>query len=389
MEIKTFLRPLTGEALACFDEPVPGSWATYIEVYAEEDNFPDLTEKKIAIIGLPEDRGALRSQRAEISPDRIRSYFYTLFPSSQYDKVVDLGNLIPGNELKDTYFALRQIIKYLFELDIIPLLIGGSQDLTFAIYQAFAEMKRLVNLTTMDARIDMGGADDELHEASYLSKIVTQKPNYLFNFSNLGYQSYLNDAMLIKLMNDFYFDVHRLGYVKSNLMDMEALLRNTDILSFDISAIRQGDAPGQNFPSPNGLYAEEACQLMYFAGLSEKVVVAGLFNYAAAGDQTGQTAHLLAQLMWHFITGYVDRFFESPWVDDTHFMLYNVQFENDQIVFYRSKKSGRWWMEVPVPEAIQKRYGEKFLVPCSSQDYRTAGQGEFPDLYIKTLQKMH
>ncbi len=389
LEIKTFLSPLQGEALACFDDPVPGSWATYVDAFTEAEHFPSLQEKKIAIIGVPDDRGALYPQNAEKSPDRIRSYFYALFPSSPYGKVVDLGNIIPGNTPTDTYFALRQIVKYLFEFDILPLIIGGSQELTFAIYKAFDEMKRLVNLTTLDSRLDMGAAGDEPDETSYLSKIVTQKPNYLFNFSNLGYQSYLNDAMIIKLMNDFYFDVHRLGDIRANLMEAEALLRNTDILSFDISSVRQGDAPGQNFPSPNGFYADEVCQLMYFAGLSEKVVVAGLFNYHPGLDVAGQSAHLMAQLMWHFIAGYMDRFYESPWVDDTHFMLYNVQFENDLLVFYRSKTSERWWMEVPVPEPLQERYGKKFLVPCSPKDYQTAGQGEFPDLYIKTMQKMH
>jgi arginase family enzyme len=389
MEISIYFNPI---ALSLLEEIAPtniGQWGNFIETFSEEDGFPSLEGKKLALIGIPEDRNAMFSQSAEKAADEIRQYFYQLYPSKEYEKIVDLGNMKPGNKVTDTYFSLQEIIKTLLEYDIFPIFMGGSQDLTFAIYKAFEQMKKLVNLVTIDARLDLGTADEDINESNYLSNIVTQKPNYLFNFTNLAYQSYLNDFNIINLMKEFYFDVHRLGNVRASMKDYESHLRNADILSFDISSVRASDAPGQNFSSPNGLYGEEACQLAYYAGLSEKLSVAGFFNYNPTLDIQSQTAQLIAQIIWHFVEGFTDRFYESPWQNDKKFKRYIVTLEYEFIIFYQSKESRRWWIEVPVPPARVERYGEQMLIPCTAKEYEIASrQGEIPDLYIKAMQKM-
>jgi arginase family enzyme len=389
MEISSFLNPVPAEVINKIEIFSPQSWGNYVDFFSNQESFPNLENKKIAIIGITEDRNAAFLQNAEDAPDAIRTYFYSLFPPFAYTRIVDLGNIKSGDTVEDTYYAIRFVVKELYEMDIVPLFFGGSQDITFSIYKAFEEMKKLINIVAVDSKLDMGTMDEPLNENSYLSKIVTQKPNYLFNFSNLAYQTYLNDFHIIALMNDFFFDIHRLGEIRTDIKVCESYMRNADVLSFDIASIREGDAPGQNFPSPNGLYAEEACQLAYYAGLSEKISVAGFYNFNSKLDRRGQTAHLIAQLLWHFVAGYIDRFYESPWQDSKQFVRYNVKLEHEMIVFYRSKESNRWWMEVDVPLSKQERYGKVFLVPCSDREYETAGQGDIPDLYFRTLQKMH
>ena len=389
MEISIYFDPI---ALSLLEEIAPtniGQWGNFIEAFSEENAFPSLEGKKLALIGIPEDRNALFSQSANQAADEIRQSFYQLYPSKEYEKIVDLGNIKLGNKVTDTYFSLQEIIKTLLEYDVFPIFMGGSQDLTFAIYKAFEQMKKLVNLVAIDARLDLGTADEGISESNYLSNIVTQKPNYLFNFTNLAYQSYLNDFNIINLMKEFYFDVHRLGNVRANMKDYESHLRNADILSFDISSVRASDAPGQNFSSPNGLYGEEACQLAYYAGLSEKLSVAGFFNYNPSLDIQSQTAQLIAQIIWHFVEGFTDRFNESPWQNDKKFKRYIVTLEYESIVFYQSKESSRWWIEVPVPPGRVERYGEQMLIPCTAKEYETTSrQGEIPDLYIKAMLKM-
>ncbi len=129
----------------------------------------------------------------------------------------------------------------------------------------------------MDA-FDLGEPGQGLAESSYLSHIVLRQPNFLFNYSNLGFQTYLVDQPGIELMDKLFFDAHRLGELRANITEAEPVLRNADTVSIDMTSIRRADAPGTTRPGPNGFHGEEVCQLMRYAGISEKVTSVGLYE---------------------------------------------------------------------------------------------------------------
>ena len=82
--------------------------------------------------------------------------------------------------------------------------------------------------------------------------------------------------------------------VRGNFREVEPSFRDSDFVSFDLGAIRNSDCRGNIYPSPNGLYAEEACQLSRFAGLSDKICCFGVFELNADADPSAQSAHLSA-----------------------------------------------------------------------------------------------
>jgi arginase family enzyme len=63
---------------------------------------------------------------------------------------------------------------------IIPIIIGGSQDLTFALYRSFDELEQMVNLVSIDSKFDFGKENDRVSASSYLTKIIIDEPNNLF-----------------------------------------------------------------------------------------------------------------------------------------------------------------------------------------------------------------
>ena len=63
------------------------------------------------------------------------------------------------------------------------------------------------------------------------------------------------------------------------------------------------------------------------------------------------------------------------------------QFDHD-VVFYKSNKSERWWMEVPYQGDNENKYLRHHLVPCNYEDYLNAAENEMPDLWWKTYQKL-
>ena len=360
-----------------------------INSYLEINEFPDASQCDIAIIGIKEDRKSINNEGCAKAPDVIRNYLYKLYAGNYNIRIADLGNIKPGFKIEDTYFAVTSVIAELLKNDIVPVIIGGGQDLTYANYLAYENLGQIINIVHVDDSFDLGSTDDPLNSKTYVSKIITHQPNFLFNYTNMGYQTYFVDQKAIDLMKKLYFDTYRLGVVRSNLQEVEPIVRNADMLCFDISAIKQSDAPGNGNASPNGFYGEEACQITRYAGLSDKLTSIGFYEINPTLDVNGQTSHLAAQMIWHFIDGFYNRKKDFPHKQKEEYIKYVVSIKNHQdIIFYKSKKSDRWWMEVPCPVNLQVKYERHYLVPCSYNDYQTACNDDIPDRWWQAYQKL-
>ena len=357
--------------------------------------FPDLEQKTdIAIIGVLDDRNAVNNPGSALAPDHVREKLYQLYEGSYSTKIVDLGNITRGETVTDTYYALKTVVNELVKRDIIPVIIGGGQDLTYAQYLGYESLEQKVDLLVIDSQFDLDedgfGETMETTSASYLNKIFLHEPNYLFNFSNLGYQTYLSSQDSLRVMDKLYFDVHRLGELAGNIAVAEPIIRNANMVSFDIGAIRSSDAAGNANAKPNGFYGEEACQLCRYAGFNDKLTSIGFYEFNPAYDRNGQTAMLLSQMIWYFIDGFYNRKKDFPLNPKSQYLIYKTSLKHDEheLVFVKSKKSDRWWMQVPYPTGGSKN--ERFhLVPCRYEDYKTAVSGEMPDLWWRTYQKLN
>jgi len=299
MDISTFFSPVDLPGFHQEDE-AQGQlrMADVIGIYSEEGNFPDYTTADLAVIGVKDDRNAVNNDGCELAPDTVRSYLYKLFPGPYTNKIVDLGNIRKGFNVADTYFALSSTVSELISNNVLPIIIGGGQDLTFANYKAYENLGQIINIVAIDPMFDLGKTENELDSQSFLSSIIVHQPNYLFNYANIGYQSYFIDQDALKLMKNLFFDTYRVGIVRESLEEVEPIVRNADMLSFDISSVRFADAPGNGNASPNGFYGEEACQIVRYAGISDKLTSIGFYEINPRFDHHGQTAHLVAQMIW-------------------------------------------------------------------------------------------
>ena len=390
MDISIFFEPLELPDLNFTEESAGQRMGDLIRSYLDKENFPELGDVDIALVGVNEDRMAIGNEGCALAPNHIRSQLYKLFRGDYNPRIADLGNIKQGFAINDTYFALSSVLSELIKNKIVPLIIGGSQDLTFSNYLAYESLGQVINIVGIDSIFDLGKSQNELDSRSYLKKIILQQPNFLFNYTNIGYQSYFVDPESIKLMKNLYFDVYRLGVVRSKLEDTEPLVRNADMLTVDISAVRQSDAPGNGNASPNGFYGEEICQIMRYAGLSDKLSSIGFYEMNPKFDINNQTAHLTAQMIWYFIDGFYNRQHDHPYKDKEDYIKYTVSIKDhkDQLVFYKSKKSDRWWMDVPVKTNYRNVYERHHLVPCSYNDYEIACKDDIPDRWWQAYQKL-
>lgn len=359
-----------------------------------QETFPELEEDAydMAIVGVQDDRAAVNNEGCALAPDYFRAQFYTLHEGPYTTRIVDLGNIKAGATISDTYVALKMVVSELVKLNIVPIIIGGGQDLTYAQYLAYEPLEQKVDLVVVDSKFDLDEDDQEGLSAksdTYLNKILLHQPNYLFNFSNIGYQTYFVNQDSLKVMSKLYFDVHRLGEFSDDMALAEPIVRNANMISFDMGAIRSSDAGANANASPNGFYGEQACRISRYAGMSDKLTSIGFYEFNPAFDQNGQTAMLLAQIVWYFMDGFYNRKKDFPLTPKSQYLIYRASLSDgsSELLFVKSKKSDRWWMQVPYPTGQSKN--ERFhLVPCRYEDYTTAVTGEMPDLWWRTFQKL-
>jgi formiminoglutamase len=359
------------------------------------DRFPDLDEGiNVAIVGVEDDRNSVNNSGCALAPDYVRQKLYLLYEGPYATKIADLGNIKQGQTVTDTYYAVKTVVAELIKNDIIPIIIGGGQDLTYAQYLGYETLEQKVDLVVVDSHFDL--EDDDVGEsmettsASYLNKIFVHEPSYLFNFSNLGYQTFFVSQDSLRVMEKLYFDVHRLGELSGKIAAAEPIIRNAGMISFDMGAIRSADAMGNYNATPNGLYAEEACQICRYAGMNDKLTSIGFYEFNPAFDYNGQTAVQLSQMIWYFIDGVYNRKKDFPLQPKSQYLIYktSLKHEDHELVFVKSKKTDRWWMQVPYPTGGSKN--ERYhLVPCQYEDYQTAVSGDLPDLWWRTYQKLN
>ncbi len=351
--------------------------------------FPELTTEGIALIFVPEFRGDIGFTGKDSSIDGFRSAYYALHSQLTWKfNLYDLGNILPGNDLNDTYFAVAQVVSTLVKKRIIPVIIGGSQDLTLAMYAGYEKLEQTINTCSIDYKLDLGNIEKTANSDGYMSHLLMKRPCYLFNHANIGLQIPYAGSGELELFEKLYFDVCRLGEFNADFRKAEPHLRNSDLLSIDFKSIKSSET-GINDSNPNGFYAEQICQIAKYAGISDKLSSLGIFNHHSTST-TQLADQLLAEIIWYFIDGYAERKADFPVGSKKDYTQFIVTMENmeDDIIFYRSNKSERWWLEVPYPPQEGMKYERHHMIPCDHADYEKAMNNELPDLWWKTYQKL-
>ncbi len=390
LDFSDFFRPIDLAKLSDGKSYAPPQIGALIVTNSKESGWPELEECNFAILGIAEDRPSLGNAGCADSTNEIRKYLYKLFQGDWALKCADLGDISAGATPQDTDFAVKTVMGSLLRKNIIPILIGGGHHLTYAQYLGYESIEQTVNLVTIDPRFDIGVGSEDYTSHSWLSKIILHQPNFLFNFSNIGYQTYFVEQSSVELMGKLNFDIHRLGVCREKIIDAEPIIRNADLVSFDISAIRHSEAPGCGWTSPNGFSGDEACQLARYAGISDKCTSFGIYEVNALADPSGTTAHLAAQMIWCFVDGFYNRKKDFPFSDTSNYTRYRVFLKDHkhEIIFFKSNRSDRWWMEVPYPPNQKLRFERHALVPCTYSDYQLACEEEMPDRWWQTFQKL-
>ncbi len=320
----------------------------------------------------------------ELSIFTIRENLYSLFYSGNHFLFADAGVFLGNDE------EFQEALSRIREYGSIPLVLSPDQANTCHLYISYCNREQTVNLLSIDERPDVGDNILIPGNSNWLSFILSHSPNYLFNYSLIGFQTYLSNSEMLRTLQDLHFDLHRLGQIRQAISSTEPLFRNADFVSFDISSVRASDSNFNMNSGPNGLYAEEACQLMRYAGLSNKLSMAGIFGWNSFLEKNSSTSQLIAQLIWHFLDGVINRSSDGSIGNDDDYTIYKLTADTigEELIFYKNSKNGRWWMNVPFNDFTKGRFKKHHIVPCTYEDYIQAMKGDIPDTWWQTYQKL-
>ena len=359
------------------------------EIY--NTNFPDWESSDIVLISVDENLGLPELTNLESNHVKIRQQLYNYhLAKGNTLKMADLGIIKKGASTSDTYAALEDITAEIQKKGKLLLILGGTQDLTYANYLGYKKLEQTINVACIDQKIDLEiSSEAPISSNNFINHLLTFQPSFLFNFSILGCQQYYISEEQLNLFDELYFDYLRLGELNNNIKLAEPYLRNSDIISLDMSSIRRAEFSGANENGPNGFFANEICQIAKYAGISDKLSSFGAYNFSKKLEN--HEVELSAQIFYFIIDGYCHRKKDYPIGTKKNHVKYAVFHEelNHNLVFHKSPKSQRWWLEVPYPPLKDFKFERHNLVPCDYEDYLTAQKGLIPDLWWKTYRKLN
>jgi arginase family enzyme len=373
LNIEDFLVPINKDMLSNDEGYREGTLGRVVDAY--EEGFPELEGAQIVLVGCGEQRGAGMYSPTE-APDEIRREFYKLYYWHTNIRIADVGNIRAGNTLNDTYAALKIVVHELVNIGKTVVVLGGSHDLTLAQYSAFADDKKSIDAVTVDAVIDIN-IDAAQRNENFVMELLTGEPNFMRHYNHLAFQSYFVHPRMLETMDKLRFDCFRVGKVKEQIEEMEPVIRNCHLFSFDIAAIAHAYAPSNTF-SPNGLTGEEACILMQYAGMSPNMKTIGIYGYQPENDKESLTARQISQMLWYLIDGVNRGNTEVSLEERDSFNEFHTAFSEVETVFLQSKKTGRWWMQLP---------DQKFIA-CSYKDYLIASSNEYPERWLRAQERV-
>ncbi len=310
------------------------------------------------------------SEQEQVSNTLIRKELYALENIKRPFLFFDLGDLKISKEKAES--ALTYIFSEVhenFEADYKFVVLAPSRKLIPPIATAIPEKDIIVS--DVNIRFDL---EKETKQLNNSGKIL---------FYNLlpVLQFYYNKEVH---GNSDYVNIIRLGEIKNDTFLAEPYFRESRLAVYSADAVSAVFAPGSDMKSPNGLDAYQFSTFSYLAAICHSIRynVYTAYNHPS-DDPANLTGKLLAQSLWLYLNTFTTAEEEDPKImsetdDFEKFIHYYTDFDSE-LIFYKSKKTGRMWFYVP---------GQDFFVAISEKEYLNITKGLVPDRIFKILKKL-
>ncbi len=277
------------------------------------------------ILGFPYDDGTVRNKGRAGSasgPDEIRRALYKLTPTKSSPlsdigpRIFDAGNIVRGLKLEEALTKLEAAVGWLLRHGYTPIVLGGSNDLSYADFRACDAVRGRCGAVNVDSHLDVRDFTNGITSGSPYRMLIDQKTLRGTDFSEYGTQEFVNSREHLTYVREAKVNVFTLSQIRSQrnsaafLEAYRSVSRDTAsvYVSLDIDSVRACDAPGVSAATPTGLTAEEFLECAYLAGSEAKTAMLDICEFNPAFDVDGHTAKLAAMGVANFLAGIFNRY---------------------------------------------------------------------------------
>ncbi len=290
-----------------------------------------------------------------IVADAIRSELYKTSYSFQNLNITDIGNL------KNTNIeSLQEVILKFRNQKCNLIILGLNSDKILDLLKFWNDS--FSNVAFIEKKGDIFFNHDI---RNYLDNSINiNKSKLLCYQTHLLHNKHLEGLKVNQSM--------RLGEFRNDFRAIEPLLRDADFTFFNLDSIRYSEIPGIKNTTPSGLTSEEACQIMKYVGLNSKYNKIGFIGYDSKFDFHNQGAMLISQMIWYYLEGLDQKVNED--IENSgsvQYFMVEMSDYNLTLKFIQSKKTGRWWVEIP-----SEHENQNYILPCSEEDFLKASNNE-------------
>ena len=275
----------------------------------------DREHSRISLIEFPSDQGVFINggrQGSSQAPELIKARLYNLTPHPAHfkehtallERVWELKRVVCSGDLPaDQELLSKKIAGELNRLSI-PLIIGGGHETSFGHFMGYAEAGRDVAILNIDAHTDVrelkGG---KAHSGSPFYQALKHSSGRCKGYHVFG----LNPA---SVANDHFHFVNQNGsahFLGDTSVEKVVRCLNSaghDVMvTMDMDAVSQSEAPGVSAPNSNGMRSELWLQLAFEFGRHPNVTSFDICEVNPLYDIDHQTVRLAAQTIWNFLLG--------------------------------------------------------------------------------------
>jgi hypothetical protein len=327
----------------------------------------------MVLVGVEESRNAFDNKSCDKAPAVIRQWLYSMRGFIDGSVICDAGN-VRGNKVVDRYNALREVSSFFLQKKAVVIVLGGSQELTRSLVEALSLEQQELSLMVVDAMVDAGESGD-FSSRSWLSQELFSSTASQINLTVAGLQNFLVSNKETDFLAVQNAEVLGLGQIRRELMqNIEVPFRDADITSIDFRVLANQPLI-EGVLSPQGIDNYDACAMCRYAGLSDRLKIFGLFETPFSPRRKDGNGWLAAQMIWHFMEGVNNRFYDYPVASTDSYRSYMVAVNgiNEPLKFYQNPVNDRWWV------VVGDNNGKEKLVACAPSDYQRALQNELPD----------
>jgi formiminoglutamase len=275
---------------------------------------------RFALVGVPDDRGVAHNggrTGAAQAPDAIREELYRMTTGMQggleFPRLVDLGNLEPEETIERSHTRLTEVVRWILEEGMLPIVLGGGNDHAYATSSALHLHRggdSAWGLINVDAHLDVRPATPGRINSGTPFRRLLEGPLRGQHFVEFAVQEERNARVHFEFASAQGVQIHSYEKLRSSegpvpvfrkVISGLASRLDAIVFSLDIDACRAADAPGASAAGPLGLSADELCSLVELGGRCPKVALFELYEVNPLFDVDRRTCKLAAGLIYRFV----------------------------------------------------------------------------------------